>query len=90
MSRVHARSSARAPIVDDGRISNTPTAAELITATGGRLLSPTEAADACVRELIDKPAELHKSSALLLTTRGKKWWRFEGDTRSHKEVIAKL
>ena len=90
VSRVHARSSARAPIVDDGRISNTPTAAELITATGGRLLSPTEAADACVCELIDKPAELHKSSALLLTTRGKKWWRFEGDARSHKEVIAKL
>jgi len=54
---------------------------ELIGSTGGRLLTVIEAADAAVALLIDpgpSPEPQLPSCALLLTTRGPRWWKFPG------------
>ena len=52
----------------------------LVAATGGRLLTVTEAAGACVDHLIDPGSGSDRkqppSIALLLTTEGPRWWRF--------------
>ena len=67
------------PLPRGGRgVGSAPTFDELIEATGGRLLTVGEAGLACVENLVDKPARSHASTALLLTTRGAKWWSFDG------------
>lgn len=93
LARVHKKRSSSTGGDQQG-LGSVPTHDDLVKASGGRLLTVAETALACVENLVDKPPHSHASTTLLLTTRGVKWWSFDGaagrQRRQGKEMRSRL